>query len=112
MKIMHQVRDFLDSCKQTIQKNSNGVFQKTKRALFKEESQKIREQAVKIVEKRLKEKGMKLSDFNEEELKIMFEAEEKRLLEQIHAKELEEKQEKTTKHFKKVWEKGENEQEK
>ncbi|WQZ05546.1 hypothetical protein KVM20_01665 [Helicobacter pylori] len=101
MKIMHQVRDFLDSCKQTIQKNSSEVFQKTKRALFKEESQKIREQAVKIVEKRLKKEGMKLSDFNEEELKIMFEAEEKRLLEQIQ-----------TKHFKEVWEKGENEQEK
>ncbi|GAA7843054.1 hypothetical protein HpMS32_01090 [Helicobacter pylori] len=99
MKIMHQVRDFLDSCKQTIQKNSNEVFQKTKRAFFKEESQKIREQAVKIVEKRLKKEGMKLSDFNEEELKIMFEAEEKRLLEQIQ-----------TKHFKEVWEKGENEQ--
>ncbi|GAA8173860.1 hypothetical protein NP0157_00900 [Helicobacter pylori] len=99
MKIMHRVRDFLDSCKQTIQKNSNEIFQKTKRALFKEESQKIREQAVKIVEKRLKEKGMKLSDFNEEELKIMFEAEEKRLLEQIQ-----------TKHFKEVWKKGENEQ--
>ncbi|GAA7583996.1 hypothetical protein MMM150_09010 [Helicobacter pylori] len=99
MKIMHRVRDFLDSCKQTIQKNSNEIFQKTKRAFFKEESQKIREQAVKIVEKRLKEKGMKLSDFNEEELKIMFEAEEKRLLEQIQ-----------TKHFKEVWEKGENEQ--
>ncbi|EQL50056.1 hypothetical protein [Helicobacter pylori] len=99
MKIMHQVRDFLDSCKQTIQKNSNEVFQKTKRALFKEESQKIREQAVKIVEKRLKKEGMKLSDFNEEELKIMFEAEEKRLLEQIQ-----------TKHFKEVWEKGDNEQ--
>ncbi|GAA7309006.1 hypothetical protein TH0138_02130 [Helicobacter pylori] len=99
MKIMHQVRDFLDSCKQTIQKNSNEIFQKTKRAFFKEESQKIREQAVKIVEKRLKEKGMKLSDFNEEELKIMFEAEEKRLLEQIQ-----------TKHFKEVWEKGDNEQ--
>ncbi|EQL70511.1 hypothetical protein [Helicobacter pylori] len=99
MKIMHRVRDFLDSCKQTIQKNSNEIFQKTKRALFKEESQKIRERAVKIVEKRLKEKGMKLSDFNEEELKIMFEAEEKRLLEQIQ-----------TKHFKEVWEKGENEQ--
>ncbi|GAA7163860.1 hypothetical protein HpBGD52_06320 [Helicobacter pylori] len=99
MKIMHQVRDFLDSCKQTIQKNSSEVFQKTKRALFKEESQKIREQAVKIVEKRLKKEGMKLSDFNEEELKIMFEAEEKRLLEQIQ-----------TKHFKEVWEKGENEQ--
>ncbi|GAA8565070.1 hypothetical protein KYTH29_02650 [Helicobacter pylori] len=99
MKIMHQVRDFLDSCKQTIQKNSNEIFQKTKRALFKEESQKIREQAVKIVEKCLKEKGMKLSDFNEEELKIMFEAEEKRLLEQIQ-----------TKHFKEVWEKGDNEQ--
>ncbi len=99
MKILHHVRDFLDSCKQTIQKNSNEVFQKTKRALFKEESQKIREQAVKIVEKRLKEKGMKLSDFNEEELKTMFEAEEKRLLEQIQ-----------TKHFKEVWEKGENEQ--
>ncbi|AYQ44818.1 hypothetical protein N411_01845 [Helicobacter pylori FD535] len=99
MKIMHRVRDFLDSCKQTIQKNSNEIFQKTKRALFKEESQKIREQAVKIVEKRLKEKGMKLSDFNEEELKIMFEAEEKRLLEQIQ-----------TKHFKEVWEKGDNEQ--
>ncbi|WQS72012.1 hypothetical protein KVC10_01695 [Helicobacter pylori] len=101
MKIMHQVRDFLDSCKQTIQKNSSEVFQKTKRALFKEESQKIREQAVKIVEKRLKKEGMQLSDFNEEELKIMFEAEEKRLLEQIQ-----------TKHFKEVWEKGENEQEK
>ncbi len=101
MKILHQVRDFLDSCKQTIQKNSNEVFQKTKQALFKEESQKIREQAVKIVEKRLKEKGMKLSDFNEEELKTMFEAEEKRLLEQIQ-----------TKHFKEVWEKGENEREK
>ncbi len=101
MKILHHVRDFLDSCKQTIQKNSNEVFQKTKRALFKEESQKIREQAVKIVEKRLKEKGMKLSDFNEEELKTMFEAEEKRLLEQIQ-----------TKHFKEVWEKGENEREK
>ncbi len=100
MKIMHQVRDFLDSCKQTIQKNSSEVFQKTKRAFFKEESQKIREQAVKIVEKRLKKEGMKLSDFNEEELKIMFEAEEKRLLEQIQ-----------TKHFKEVWEKGENEQE-
>ncbi|MFP6158537.1 hypothetical protein ACLGBR_00045 [Helicobacter pylori] len=99
MKIMHQVRDFLDSCKQTIHKNSNEVFQKTKRALFKEESQKIREQAVKIVEKRLKKEGMKLSDFNEEELKIMFEAEEKRLLEQIQ-----------TKHFKEVWEKGDNEQ--
>ncbi|GAA7521235.1 hypothetical protein MMM127_01130 [Helicobacter pylori] len=99
MKIMHRVRDFLDSCKQTIQKNSNEIFQKTKRAFFKEESQKIREQAVKIVEKRLKEKGMKLSDFNEEELKIMFEAEEKRLLEQIQ-----------TKHFKEVWEKGDNEQ--
>ncbi|WP_000699937.1 hypothetical protein [Helicobacter pylori] len=99
MKIMHQVRDFLDSCKQTIQKNSSEVFQKTKRALFKEESQKIREQVVKIVEKRLKKEGMKLSDFNEEELKIMFEAEEKRLLEQIQ-----------TKHFKEVWEKGENEQ--
>ncbi len=99
MKIMHQVMDFLDSCKQTIQKNSNEVFQKTKRALFKEESQKIREQAVKIVEKRLKKEGMKLSDFNEEELKIMFEAEEKRLLEQIQ-----------TKHFKEVWEKGDNEQ--
>ncbi|GAA7548612.1 hypothetical protein MMM130_01100 [Helicobacter pylori] len=99
MKIMHQVRDFLDSCKQTIQKNSNEIFQKTKRAFFKEESQKIREQAVKIVEKRLKKEGMKLSDFNEEELKIMFEAEEKRLLEQIQ-----------TKHFKEVWEKGENEQ--
>ncbi|KNE24245.1 hypothetical protein ACM37_02785 [Helicobacter pylori] len=99
MKIMHRVRDFLDSCKQTIQKNSNEIFQKTKRVLFKEESQKIREQAVKIVEKRLKEKGMKLSDFNEEELKIMFEAEEKRLLEQIQ-----------TKHFKEVWEKGDNEQ--
>ncbi|MFB1341087.1 hypothetical protein [Helicobacter pylori] len=110
MKIMHQVRDFLDSCKQTIQKNSSEVFQKTKRALFKEESQKIREQAVKIVEKRLKKEGMKLSDFNEEELKIMFEAEEKRLLKQIHAKELKEKQEKTTKHFKEVWEKGDNEQ--
>ncbi len=110
MKIMHQVRDFLDSCKQTIQKNSSEVFQKTKRALFKEESQKIREQAVKIVEKRLKKEGMKLSDFNEEELKIMFEAEEKRLLEQIHAKELKEKQEKTTKHFKEIWEKGDNEQ--
>lgn len=96
---MHQVRDFLNSCKQTIQKNSNEVFQKTKRALFKEESQKIREQAVKIVEKRLKKEGMKLSDFNEEELKIMFEAEEKRLLEQIQ-----------TKHFKEVWEKGDNEQ--
>lgn len=96
---MHQVRDFLDSCKQTIQKNSNEIFQKTKRALFKEESQKIREQAVKIVEKRLKKEGMKLSDFNEEELKIMFEAEEKRLLEQIQ-----------TKHFKEVWEKGDNEQ--
>ncbi|MCQ2634655.1 hypothetical protein E5E09_01600 [Helicobacter pylori] len=101
MKIMHQVRDFLDSCKQTIQKKSSEVFQKTKRALFKEESQKIREQAVKIVEKRLKKEGMKLSDFNEEELKIMFEAEEKRLLEQIQ-----------TKHFKEVWEKGDNEQEK
>ncbi|WP_120924972.1 hypothetical protein [Helicobacter pylori] len=112
MKIMHQVRDFLDSCKQTIQKNSSEVFQKTKRVLFKEESQKIREQAVKIVEKRLAKEGMKLSDFNEEELKIMFEAEEKRLLEQIHAKELKEKQEKTTKHFKEVWEKGDNEQEK
>ncbi|GAA7183279.1 hypothetical protein HpCK11_05010 [Helicobacter pylori] len=99
MKIMHQVRDFLDSCKQTIQKNSSEVFQKTKRVLFKEESQKIREQAVKIVEKRLKKEGMKLSDFNEEELKIMFEAEEKRLLEQIQ-----------TKHFKEVWEKGNNEQ--
>ncbi|GAA7507780.1 hypothetical protein HpRN124_06330 [Helicobacter pylori] len=99
MKIMHQVRDFLDSCKQTIQKNSSEVFQKTKRVLFKEESQKIREQAVKIVEKRLKKEGMKLSDFNEEELKIMFEAEEKRLLEQIQ-----------TKHFKEVWEKGDNEQ--
>ncbi|WRF65342.1 hypothetical protein FNE47_01670 [Helicobacter pylori] len=99
MKIMHQVRDFLDSCKQTIQKNSSEVFQKTKRAFFKEESQKIREQAVKIVEKRLKKEGMKLSDFNEEELKIMFEAEEKRLLEQIR-----------TKHFKEVWEKGDNEQ--
>ncbi len=99
MKIMHQVMDFLDSCKQTIQKNSNEVFQKTKRALFKEESQKIREQAVKIVEKRLKKEGMKLSDFSEEELKIMFEAEEKRLLEQIQ-----------TKHFKEVWEKGDNEQ--
>ncbi|KNE16172.1 hypothetical protein [Helicobacter pylori] len=99
MKIMHRVRDFLDSCKQTIQKNSNEIFQKTKRALFKEESQKIREQAVKIVEKRLKKEGMKLSDFNEEELKIMFEAEEKRLLEQIQ-----------TKHFKEVWEKGDNEQ--
>ncbi|GAA7832449.1 hypothetical protein HpMS158_07470 [Helicobacter pylori] len=99
MKIMHQVRDFLDSCKQTIQKNSNEVFQKTKRAFFKEESQKIREQAVKIVEKRLKKEGMKLSDFNEEELKIMFESEEKRLLEQIQ-----------TKHFKEVWEKGDNEQ--
>ncbi|GAA8822872.1 hypothetical protein [Helicobacter pylori] len=99
MKIMHQVRDFLDSCKQTIQKNSNEIFQKTKRVLFKEESQKIREQAVKIVEKRLKKEGMKLSDFNEEELKIMFEAEEKRLLEQIQ-----------TKHFKEVWEKGDNEQ--
>lgn len=110
MKIMHQVRDFLDSCKQTIQKNSSEVFQKTKRVLFKEESQKIREQAVKIVEKRLKKEGMKLSDFNEEELKIMFEAEEKRLLEQIHAKELKEKQEKTTKHFKEIWEKGDNEQ--
>lgn len=97
MKIMHQVRDFLDSCKQTIQKNSSEVFQKTKRALFKEESQKIREQAVKIVEKRLKKEGMKLSDFNEEELKIMFEAEEKRLLEQIQ-----------TKYFKEVWEKGDN----
>ncbi|GAA8133109.1 hypothetical protein NP0149_03920 [Helicobacter pylori] len=95
MKIMHQVRDFLDSCKQTIQKNSSEVFQKTKRAFFKEESQKIREQAVKIVEKRLKKEGMKLSDFNEEELKIMFEAEEKRLLEQIQ-----------TEHFKEVWEKG------
>ncbi|GAA8005090.1 hypothetical protein HpNP4_09360 [Helicobacter pylori] len=99
MKIMHRVRDFLDSCKQTIQKNSNEIFQKTKRAFFKEESQKIREQAVKIVEKRLKKEGMKLSDFNEEELKIMFEAEEKRLLEQIQ-----------TKHFKEVWEKGDNEQ--
>ncbi len=99
MKIMRQVMDFLDSCKQTIQKNSNEVFQKTKRALFKEESQKIREQAVKIVEKRLKKEGMKLSDFSEEELKIMFEAEEKRLLEQIQ-----------TKHFKEVWEKGDNEQ--
>ncbi|GAA7302039.1 hypothetical protein HpM042_01240 [Helicobacter pylori] len=99
MKIMHRVRDFLDSCKQTIQKNSSEVFQKTKRVLFKEESQKIREQAVKIVEKRLKKEGMKLSDFNEEELKIMFEAEEKRLLEQIQ-----------TKHFKEVWEKGDNEQ--
>ncbi|WQX25222.1 hypothetical protein E5P66_01660 [Helicobacter pylori] len=99
MKIMHQVRDFLDSCKQTIQKNSSEVFQKTKRVLFKEESQKIREQAVKIVEKRLKKESMKLSDFNEEELKIMFEAEEKRLLEQIQ-----------TKHFKEVWEKGDNEQ--
>ncbi|MGN8538617.1 hypothetical protein ACR9M0_04850 [Helicobacter pylori] len=99
MKIMHQVIDFLDSCKQTIQKNSNEVFQKTKRALFKEESQKIREQAVKIVEKRLKKEGMKLIDFNEGELKIMFEAEEKRLLEQIQ-----------TKHFKEVWEKGDNEQ--
>ncbi|KMZ47100.1 hypothetical protein AC782_05010 [Helicobacter pylori] len=99
MKIMHRVRDFLDSCKQTIQKNSNEIFQKTKRALFKEESQKIREQAVKIVEKRLKKESMKLSDFNEEELKIMFEAEEKRLLEQIQ-----------TKHFKEVWEKGDNEQ--
>ncbi|WRE30840.1 hypothetical protein KVD43_01845 [Helicobacter pylori] len=101
MKIMHQVRDFLDSCKQTIHKNSSEVFQKTKRAFFKEESQKIREQAVKIVEKRLKKEGMKLSDFNEEELKIMFEAEEKRLLEQIQ-----------TKHFKEVWEKGDNEQRK
>ncbi len=99
MKIMHQVMDFLDSCKQTIQKNSSEVFQKTKRAFFKEESQKIREQAVKIVEKRLKKEGMKLSDFSEEELKIMFEAEEKRLLEQIQ-----------TKHFKEVWEKGDNEQ--
>ncbi len=99
MKIMHQVMDFLDSCKQTIQKNSSEVFQKTKRAFFKEESQKIREQAVKIVEKRLKKESMKLSDFNEEELKIMFEAEEKRLLEQIQ-----------TKHFKEVWEKGDNEQ--
>ncbi|RVY51312.1 hypothetical protein ECC24_00275 [Helicobacter pylori] len=99
MKIMHQVKDFLDFCKQTIQKNSSEVFQKTKRALFKEESQKIREQAVKIVEKRLNKEGMKLSDFNEEELKIMFEAEEKRLLEQIQ-----------TKHFKEVWEKGDNEQ--
>ncbi len=99
MKIMHQVKDFLDFCKQTIQKNSSEVFQKTKRAFFKEESQKIREQAVKIVEKRLKKEGMKLSDFNEEELKIMFEAEEKRLLEQIQ-----------TKHFKEVWEKGDNEQ--
>ncbi|WRF68230.1 hypothetical protein FNE45_01685 [Helicobacter pylori] len=99
MKIMHQVRDFLDSCKQTIQKNSSEVFQKTKRAFFKEESQKIREQAVKIVEKRLKKESMKLSDFNEEELKIMFEAEEKRLLGQIQ-----------TKHFKEVWEKGDNEQ--
>ncbi|WRC98797.1 hypothetical protein E5K80_01660 [Helicobacter pylori] len=99
MKIMHQVRDFLDSCKQTIQKNSNEAFQKTKRALFKEKSQKIREQAVKIVEKRLIKENMQLSDFNEEELKIMFEAEEKRLLEQIQ-----------TKHFKEVWEKGDNEQ--
>ncbi|GAA8317444.1 hypothetical protein HpBT192_04450 [Helicobacter pylori] len=99
MKIMHQVRDFLDSCKQTIQKNSSEALQKTKRAFFKEKSQKIREQAVKIVEKRLKKEGMKLSDFNEEELKIMFEAEEKRLLEQIQ-----------TKHFKEVWEKGDNEQ--
>ncbi|MCQ2953712.1 hypothetical protein JT074_05655 [Helicobacter pylori] len=101
MKIMHQVRDFLDSCKQTIQKNSSEVFQKTKRALFKEKSQKIREQAVKIVEKRLIKENMQLSDFNEEELKIMFEAEEKRLLEQIQ-----------TKHFKEVWEKGDNEQRK
>ncbi|OOQ04165.1 hypothetical protein B0X44_02025, partial [Helicobacter pylori] len=67
---------------------------------------------VKIVEKRLAKEGMQLSDFNEEELKIMFEAEEKRLLEQIHAKELKEKQEKITKHFKEVWEKGDNEQEK
>ncbi len=99
MKIMHQVRDFLDSCKQTIQKNSSEVFQKTKRALFKEKSQKIREQAVKIVEKRLTKESMQLSDFNEEELKIMFEAEEKRLLEQIQ-----------TKHFKEVWERGNNEQ--
>ncbi len=99
MKIMHQVKDFLDFCKQTIHKNSNEAFQKTKRVLFKEKSQKIREQAVKIVEKRLKKEGMKLSDFNEEELKIMFEAEEKRLLEQIQ-----------TKHFKEVWEKGDNEQ--
>ncbi|AHZ28823.1 hypothetical protein [Helicobacter pylori] len=99
MKIMHQVKDFLDFCKQTIHKNSNEAFQKTKRALFKEKSQKIREQAVKIVEKRLKKEGMKLSDFNEEELKIIFEAEEKRLLEQIQ-----------TKHFKEVWEKGDNEQ--
>ncbi|WQX82861.1 hypothetical protein KVJ65_01840 [Helicobacter pylori] len=99
MKIMHQVRDFLDSCKQTIQKNSSEVFQKTKRVLFKEKSQKIREQAVKIVEKRLIKENMQLSDFNEEELKIMFEAEEKRLLEQIQ-----------TKHFKEVWEKGDNEQ--
>ncbi|AHA88651.1 hypothetical protein U063_1311 [Helicobacter pylori BM012A] len=96
---MHQVKDFLDFCKQTIHKNSNEAFQKTKRALFKEKSQKIREQAVKIVEKRLKKEGMKLSDFNEEELKIIFEAEEKRLLEQIQ-----------TKHFKEVWEKGDNEQ--
>ncbi len=112
MKIMHQVKDFLDSCKQTIQKNSSEVFQKTKRVLFKEKSQKIREQAVKIVEKRLIKENMQLSDFNEEELKIMFEAEEKRLLEQIHAKELKEKQEKTTKHFKEIWEKGDNEQEK
>ncbi len=112
MKIMHQVKDFLDFCKQTIHKNSNEAFQKTKRALFKEKSQKIREQAVKIVEKRLTKESMQLSDFSEEELKIMFEAEEKRLLEQIHAKELKEKQEKTTKHFKEVWEKGENEQEK
>ncbi len=111
MKIMHQVMDFLDSCKQTIQKNSNEVLQKTKRAFFKEKSQKIREQAVKIVEKRLKKEGMKLSDFNEEELKIMFEAEEKRLLEQICTKESEENQEKSAKHFKEVWERGDNEQE-
>ena len=99
MKIMHQVRDFLDSCKQTIQKILVKSFKKPNERFLKKESQKIREQAVKIVEKRLKKRGMKLSDFNEEELKIMFEAEEKRLLEQIQ-----------TKHFKEVWEKGDNEQ--
>lgn len=40
MKIIHQVKDFLDFCKQTIHKNSNEAFQKTKRALFKENLKK------------------------------------------------------------------------
>ncbi len=40
MKIMHQVKDFLDFCKQTIHKNSNEAFQKPNERFLKKNLKK------------------------------------------------------------------------